>query len=164
MHRLPPGSFDGTIASSLRAVHPDDRQNVDDALREAVRTRAAFRVRYRLAEHPDQEECWLEASGSTAYNDGTAERMYGLCCEISERVDLEIELRNRVKQQEALAEADLEQLLNDAVTTVAVTLAVDFVKILELLPGDGDLLLRAGFGWKAELTGSIIARSEEHTS
>jgi two-component sensor histidine kinase len=165
MHRLPPGSFDGTIASSLRAVHPDDRQNVDDALREAVRTRAAFRVRYRLAEHPDQEECWLEASGSTAYNDGTAERMYGLCCEISERVDLEIELRNRVKQQEALAqlgeralaEADLEQLLNDAVTTVAVTLAVDFVKILELLPGDGDLLLRAGFGWKAELTGSIIA-------
>ena len=165
MHRLPPGSFDGTIAGSLRAIHPDDQKYVDDTLREAVRTRAAFRVRYRLAEQPDQEECWLEASGSTAYSDGTAERMYGLCCEITERVELEAELRNRIKQEEALAqlgeralaEADLEHLLNDAVTTVATTLAVDFVKILELLPGSDDLLLRAGFGWKPELIGSIIA-------
>jgi len=165
MHRLPPGSFDGTIASSLRAVHPDDQKYVDDTLREAVRTRTPFRVRYRLAEQPDQKECWLEASGSTAYNDGTAERMHGLCCEISERVGLETELHNRVKQQEALAqlgeralaEADLEHLLNDAVTTVAMSLAVDLVKILELLPGSDDLLLRAGFGWKPELIRSIIA-------
>jgi len=51
----------------------------------------------------------------------------------------------------------LEHLLNDAVTTVAMTLAVDFVKILELLPGSDDLLLRAGFGWKADLSHSIIA-------
>src|SRR5689334_8526637 len=85
MHRLPPGSFDGTIDGSLRAVHPDDRKYLDDTLREAVRTRAAFKVRYRLAEQLDHEERWLEASGSTAYNDGTAERMHGLCCEISER-------------------------------------------------------------------------------
>ena len=165
MHRLPPGSFDGTIDGSLRAVHPDDRKRVDDTLREAVSTRSAFKVRYRLAEQPDQEECWLEASGSVAYNDGTAERMYGLCCEISERVELEAELRSRVKQQEALAqlgeralaEADLEHLLNDVVTTVAMMLAVDFVKVLELLPGSDDLLLRAGFGWKTELIGSIVA-------
>jgi two-component sensor histidine kinase len=165
MHRLPPGSFDGTIDGSLRAVHPDDRKNVDETLREAVRTRAAFKVRYRLAEQPDQKECWLEASGSVAYNDGSAERMYGLCCEISERVELETELRGRVKQQEALAqlgeralaEADLEKLLNDAVTTVAMTLGVDFVKILELLPGNDDLLLRAGFGWQKEFACSIVA-------
>jgi two-component sensor histidine kinase len=165
MHRLPAGGFDGTIAGSLRAIHPDDRKYLDDTLREAVRTRAAFRVRYRLAQQQGQEECWLEASGSVAYNDGTAERMYGLCCEISERVELETELRYRIRQQEtlaqlgerALAEADLEQLLNDAVATVAKALAVDFVAVLELMPGSDDLLLRAGFGWKAELAGSTIA-------
>ena len=73
--------------------------------------------------------------------------------------NLENELRSRAKQQEALAqlgeralvEPDLERLLNDAVSTVALTLAVDFVKILELLPGDGELLLRAGFGWNSDL-------------
>jgi two-component sensor histidine kinase len=82
----------------------------------------------------------------------------------TELVNLENELRSRAKQQEALAqlgeralaEPDLERLLNDAVSTVALTLAVDFVKILELLPGEGALVLRAGFGWKAGLTGTTL--------
>jgi two-component sensor histidine kinase len=165
MHRMPPGSFDGTLAGFMRAVHPDDRKKVNDGLREALRTRAAFDVRYRLAEPQGDDECWLELSGSVASSGTMAESVQGLCCDISERVELETELRHRIKQQEtlaqlgerALAEADLEHLLNDAVTTVAITLAVDFVAILELMPGSGDLLLRAGFGWKAELARSTIA-------
>jgi two-component sensor histidine kinase len=84
------------------------------------------------------------------------------------RAGLENELRSRVKQQEALAqlgeralaEPDLERLLNDAVSTVALTLAVDFVKILELLPGDTELLMRAGFGWNTNLVGTIVASVE----
>ncbi len=84
---------------------------------------------------------------------------------------LESELRSRAKQQEALAqlgeralvEPDLERLLNDAVSTVALTLSVDFVKILELLPGNGELLLRAGFGWKSDLVGTILTISEPNS-
>src|SRR5580658_1772510 len=80
------------------------------------------------------------------------------------RASLESELRSRIKQQEALAqlaeralaEPDLERLLNDAVSTVALTLSVDFVKILELLPGNTELMLRAGFGWNKDLAGSIL--------
>jgi two-component sensor histidine kinase len=80
------------------------------------------------------------------------------------RASLESELRSRIKQQEALAqlaeralaEPDLERLLNDAVSTVALTLSVDFVKILELLPGNTELMLRAGFGWNKDLVGSIL--------
>ncbi|MGA8493912.1 MAG: hypothetical protein WB764_00420, partial [Xanthobacteraceae bacterium] len=86
----------------------------------------------------------------------------------SERRNLENELRSRAKQQEALAqlgeralvEPDLERLLNDAVSTVALTLAVDFVKILELLPGGTDLLLRAGYGWTASLVGTVLTSIE----
>src|ERR1700691_5720486 len=89
----------------------------------------------------------------------------------TELVNLENELRSRAKQQEALAqlgeralaEPDLERLLNDAVSTVALTLAVDFVKILELLPGNGELLLRAGFGWKSDLVGTILTISEPNS-
>lgn len=90
-------------------------------------------------------------------------RMLGLYQD-AERVNLEAELRSRIKQQEALAqlgeralaEPDLERLLNDAVSTVAMTLAVDFVNVLELLPGKTDLLLRAGFGWDTDLVGRLI--------
>jgi len=86
-------------------------------------------------------------------------------------VNLENELRSRAKQQEALAqlgeralvEPDLERLLNDAVSTVALTLSVDFVKILELLPGGGDFMLRAGFGWNGDLIGTILTRSEPNS-
>jgi two-component sensor histidine kinase len=88
-----------------------------------------------------------------------------------ERRDLESELRSRAKQQEALAqlgeralvEPDLERLLNDAVSTVALTLSVDFVKVLELLPGGGELLLRAGFGWKTDLFGTVLTSTDAGT-
>jgi two-component sensor histidine kinase len=163
IHRLPSGGFDGTLAGFLRAVHPDDRSSVESAMREALRTHAPYRVRYRL--RAPEEEFWLEASGMVAPSDAGPERMFGLAWEISGRVELESELRSRVKQQEALAqlgeralaEADIERLLSDAVTTVATTLAVDFVEILELLPGNDDLLLRAGFGWKPQLARATIA-------
>jgi len=82
----------------------------------------------------------------------------------AERDKLESELRSRAKQQEALAqfaeraltEHDLDRLLNDAVSTVALTLSVDFVKILELLPGGIELVLRAGFGWNSDLVGTVV--------
>src|SRR6202451_2189155 len=86
----------------------------------------------------------------------------------TELVNLENELRSRAKQQEALAqlgeralaEPDLERLLNDAVSTVALTLSADFVKILELLPGNNELLLRAGFGWRSDLVGAVVASAD----
>jgi len=91
--------------------------------------------------------------------------------QLAERVNLENELRSRAKQQEALAqlgeralaEPDLERLLNDAVSTVALTLAVDFVKILELLPGGGELVLRAGFGWRSNLVGAILTTTSPNS-
>jgi two-component sensor histidine kinase len=166
IHRLPAGSFDGTYAGFEKDVRRDDWPNVEASLQEAVRTHGAYRVRYRVPERKDNnDERWLEASGTVALKGSASERMLGLCLDVTERVNLEAELRSRVRQQEALAqlgeralaEPDLDHLLNDAVSTVAVTLAVDLVKILELLPGKTDLLLRAGFGWHADMAGTIIA-------
>ncbi len=87
----------------------------------------------------------------------------------ADRVCLEAELRSRIKQQEALAqlgeralvERDLERLLADTVKTVAVTLSVNSVKILELLPGNAELLLRAGFGWNSDSIGTVIASTAQ---
>jgi two-component sensor histidine kinase len=70
-------------------------------------------------------------------------------------------LRLRASQQEtisrlserALIETDLQVFFDDTVAITARILDVDFVKILELVPGDAELLLRAGVGWKPGLVG-----------
>jgi PAS domain S-box-containing protein len=165
---LPPGSFDGTYSFFERDIHGDDRAKVVDALNDTLRTGAPYRVRYRVAPRENGEERWIEATGTVTSEPGAPQRMVGLCYDITERINLQGELRSRAKQQEALAqlgeralaEADIERLLNDVVSTVALTLPVDFVEVLELMPGDNELLLRAGFGWEAGCIGSIVMSNE----
>jgi PAS domain S-box-containing protein len=171
LHGLPPQSFNGTLAGFLDCIHGDDRANVEALLKESMHAQAPFRARYRTPQRNGRDECWLEATGSVTAQGGKAKGISGLCYDITGRVSLENELRTRAKQQEALAqlgeralaEPDLERLLNDAVSTVALTLSVDFVEILELLPGDRELVLRAGFGWRSDLTGTVLAVAEPNS-
>jgi PAS domain S-box-containing protein len=164
LHGAAPGSFDGTYAGFIANVHCDDQANVEALLQQALRTETAFRARYRASRRDGRDECWLEAAGTAVPERRLPKGMVGLCYDVTERVNLENELRSRAKQQEALAqlgeralaEPDLERLLQDAVSTVALTLSADLVEILELLP-DGQLLLRAGFGWKGDLVGTVLA-------
>ena len=167
LHGISPGQFNGSYAGFLSRIHEEDRTTVDAALQEAVQKRAGFRTRYRVARAAGAGERRIEISGTVFVEGGIARRVISLCYDVTERANLEIELRSRIKQQEALAqlgeralvEPDLERLLNDAVFTVALTLGVDFVKILELLPGDTELLLRAGYGWRSDLVGSILTNT-----
>ncbi len=170
IHGAPPGSFEGTYAQFAQNIRADDWPNVASSLKEALRTHGSYRIRYRTPPREGREDCWLEATGMVT-GIGPHEGMIGVFHEVTERVNLENELRNRVKQQEALAqlgeralaEPDLERLLNDAVSTVALTLSVDFVKVLELLPGDGELVLRAGFGWRTDLIGTVLTWAGDNT-
>ena len=54
----------------------------------------------------------------------------------------------------ALSDTDLETFLSELVAAVAGSLAVELVDVLEVLPGDGELLLRAGTGWTSGLVGT----------
>lgn len=58
--------------------------------------------------------------------------------------------------QRALLEQDLQAVMDDVAATVAETLEVELCKVLELLPGDQKLLLRAGVGWRPGLVGQVI--------
>jgi PAS domain S-box-containing protein len=168
LHGLPPHSFNGTLAGFLDCIHSDDRANVEALLKEAMHARGPFRARYRTPVRNGNDECWLEATGAVRAEGGKPAGISGLCYDITGRVSLENELRSRAKQQEALAqigeralsEPDLDRLLNGAVSSVALTLSVDFVEILELMPGDRELLLRAGFGGKSNLAGTVVTTAE----
>lgn len=64
-------------------------------------------------------------------------------------------------QQEAIAKlgkkamvvSDLDEFFKDALSTITEIIGVEYSKILELLPEDNALLLRAGVGWKEGLVG-----------
>src|SRR5262245_33689984 len=61
IHRLPGGSFDGTLEFVRNDVHPDDRAQVLAAIEEALRTGTPRRILYRLPPRADQEEHWMES-------------------------------------------------------------------------------------------------------
>jgi PAS domain S-box-containing protein len=82
--------------------------------------------------------------------------------DVTERHRMEGLLRARNRQQAAVARLgqvaissrQLDEVLNEAVRESAQALGVEFCKILKLLP-DGNLLLRAGTGWRPGLVGHL---------
>ncbi|GGA31741.1 PAS domain S-box protein [Okeania sp. KiyG1] len=66
--------------------------------------------------------------------------------------------------QKAVATSDYHTLLDTAATIVAKTLNVKFSQILELLPGNNALLLRAGVGWKKGLVGKATITTARERS
>ena len=81
--------------------------------------------------------------------------------EIAVRQQMEVRIHERVRQQEAVVDlgrqalgaADLSAVMRSVTELVAKTLSVEFCKVLELLPGNDVLLLRAGVGWREGLVG-----------
>ncbi|OKH38144.1 hypothetical protein NIES2119_11355 [[Phormidium ambiguum] IAM M-71] len=79
-----------------------------------------------------------------------------------EQKNPEIELSNRAKQQAAIAHLGdrafsgikLATLMDETVKLITEILAVEYCKVLELLPDEQALLLRAGIGWRSGFVGN----------
>jgi signal transduction histidine kinase len=91
--------------------------------------------------------------------------------QIQERERTEQSLLDRAHQQTviaalgqfALVTSDLSTLLNQAAMLVAQTLEVEYCLILEPIPGEKTLLLRAGTGWKDGCVGSVTGEDDENS-
>jgi PAS domain S-box-containing protein len=171
IHGLPPGGFEGTVAAFQREIHPEDQPDVLAAVQESMRTGKPYRALYRLTPRENQDDRWVEALASVIQRDGEPAQMLGICRDITDRQKLLVELRARAKQQEtaarlserALTEVDLQKFFDEVAVTVADILSVEFVKILELVPGDAELLLRAGTGWKPGVVGVAHETTGRHS-
>ena len=110
-----------------------------------------------LEEYYPPNDVWLEVH---AYPSEEGLSFYWR--DITERKEAEKEIEARAHKQaivaelglRALANDDLQSLMDDAAALVARTLYVEYSKITELLPGGEELLLRAGTGLEEELVGS----------
>jgi PAS domain S-box-containing protein len=155
----------GAAMAALESrIHPEDRDGVVAALQEALLTRSPRRVQYRLSPKHGGDERWVETVAAVAVESGRPIKLFGTFREVTARMRVHRELRMRASQQEAIArlgaralmERDLQRFLDEAVQAIARTLGVEMVKILELVPGDAELLLRAGIGWKPGLVGTAL--------
>jgi len=161
-HGLPENSIDGALSIAPGDFPSQDAAGVLAAIHKTLETHEPCRLEYRLPGPSDRDERWFEALVTVIVQDGTAVQMLGMCRDVTERLRVNREVRVRARQQETLArlgeraltDSDLQKFFNEVVTTVGDILDVELVKILELLPGDADLLLRAGIGWNAGLVGT----------
>ena len=169
IHNLPSGSFDGSFSFFERDIHADDRAAVQAAIQAAQRSGGRYSVRYRVPPREDgAEERWVEARGKAITEDGIATHMLGVCQDVTDIVRVHDELLRRARQQEvvadlgweALTEPDVEKMLVKSVQSVQRELSVELVKVLELVSGDKEMLLRAGIGWKPGLVGKRYIPTE----
>jgi DNA-binding NarL/FixJ family response regulator/signal transduction histidine kinase/PAS domain-containing protein len=111
--------------------------------------------------HSPDEKRWF-VGRATSFPDTVPPKVVVAHENVTERRLAEEEARLRAGQQEAvaglgrraLAEPDLQVLLDDAAGLVARTLSVEYCRVLELLPAGDELLLRAGVGWEEGLVGN----------
>jgi PAS domain S-box-containing protein len=159
---VPERTADGAILLLPDALPRLDCAGLIGVINKTLESRAPARVEYRLPGASGRDERWFEALATPFLENGDAVRLLGVCRDVTERLRVYREVRVRARQQEtlgklsdgALTETDLQKFFNDVVATVGEILDVELVKILELLPGDAELLLRAGIGWKPGCVGT----------
>jgi PAS domain S-box-containing protein len=108
IHGYKPGAFAGTFEAFRNEIHPDDRDRVLEAIGTALEQGRDHHVEYRIV-RPDGGVRWVEGVGQViSGEDGTPERMLGVCVDVTERVQVlareqtareEIERASRLKDE-----------------------------------------------------------------
>jgi hypothetical protein len=166
VHHPPPGSFERTLASFQRDIHPDDAGAVWQKIRSSIETGAPYRAVYRTAPRLGERELWIETAGGVTDGADGARYLIGICHDVSERVRNEHQLKRRLAQQHAVArfgsftlnEGDLQKVCEEAVRVTAEVLSVPLTKILQFSNSADHFLLTAGLGWADGLVGHGIVK------
>lgn len=89
--------------------------------------------------------------------------IFAVATDITKRKRAQAALNDRIQQQavvtvlgiQALSGISLPELMKEAVSLLANVLQVEYTKILELLPGEQELVLQAGVGWKKHIKAGV---------
>ncbi len=102
---LPEDTEGYTLDDALSHIHRDDRERVNNLIRQAVDARVPYHTEYRVVQ-PGGDIRWIEVTGTVTYDeDRVPVRFFGTSVDITERRALE-ELRVRAAQRlERFAEA-----------------------------------------------------------
>jgi PAS domain S-box-containing protein len=103
---IPSNVYDGHVEDFRRAVHPDDRGLVWNAVKDARETRSPYEAEFRVV-WPNGTVRWVSARGQFYYSPGgEPDRMLGMAVDITQRKDVEESLRRKeleLKESQRLA-------------------------------------------------------------
>ena len=98
---LAPGSFDGTQATFLNCLHPDDQPRLRDAVNQSSHS-GHYESEYRVI-HPDRSIRWIAARGKVFLDEaGEPIRMSGVDLDITDRKQAEDQIRSALNEKEVL--------------------------------------------------------------
>ncbi len=108
---LPVAEFDGRIDQVVERIHPDDRERVLARLTSlAAERQATYAEEHRMA-LPDGRVVWLATQGRLSYgDDGTPLRLVGVCFDVTERKEAELERRRHRDELARLVEERTREL------------------------------------------------------
>ncbi|QQS44244.1 PAS domain-containing protein [Candidatus Roizmanbacteria bacterium] len=155
-------------------IHPDDRKRIVKDIRRAIQSKHKMKwhgvYRFLL---DDNSEVWVSDTACIIRNSqGKAQKLIGAMRDITQRIKTEEMLRSRLSRQlsiselsrKALSENDIYQLFQLSVDQLREVLQIDAAKVLELMPDNKCMMLRAGFGWnKKTITHNTIIEKDSHS-
>jgi signal transduction histidine kinase len=85
MFGIPSDTYSGSVEDFHRRIHPDDRERVAKAVKDAMETHRQYVEEFRIL-RPDGPVCWVTAKGKFYYSpNGEPERMLGIAVDVTER-------------------------------------------------------------------------------
>ena len=126
-----PGEFGGTFDEFRSRVHPDDAEEMVDAVNAAVATAGRHHLEHRIV-RPDGTVRWVEGHGRAVTDEnGVVTAMVGVVADVTERKLVEDEIRHA----QAEAEEGRKRLAFLADASARLAASLDYDKMLATLAG-----------------------------
>jgi PAS domain S-box-containing protein len=132
MFGIPSDTFDGRVEDFHRRIHPQDREGVAKAVKDAMNGHQPYAAEFRIL-WPNGTVRWVAAKGTFYYaTNGDPERMLGMAVDITERKQTEEALASVSRRVMEAEERERNRIARDLHEDIGQRLALLAIEIEQL--------------------------------
>lgn len=155
----------------VNLIHPEDRQWTVALSHKEIGHHRDYELEYRCLA-ADSRVVWLRDRACVIRDEqGKVSKRRGMMVDITLAKQAEAELLVRKRQQTVIAQLgqkarlgnQVSALMDESVALVSQALAVEYCKVLEYIPDQKHLRLKAGVGWRDGLVGQATIEASPNT-